>query len=491
MTISAVLKNKKVIIALLLISISMALLSLIDRQIGTDDAWFAEQSYWFDKKGYVRSDLFDGLNNFGKEHLAYHRLHVWQGGFMIKLFGWSEYSFKAIMLAYFIVFLLTAYAFFKNNKIFTEQSQYFLFYTLAITHSITVFLLFTNRPEIMVMTFGFSSFSLLFYSINKQQITKVILSAVFAGLAVLTHLNGLIFVVAGAVLLLSKRNYRYFCYFAVTSFLVSCLYFMILHDMDDVRLYLQQMQYNPALQKESFSLGGMFIKLLNSYIPYFHKGSDGSYTLLFVLTFWWLRKRIFENEITRNIFIYFVSVAVTLAVISPGFKDLYLVYHAPYAFMLIAILYKDVFTLSSVKQRMFAVLLCLFFLTQWGETAILVNKKTPALSVLHETVSRSMGLERGDRIVAPITFVFNEIDKFNIKTLYAYYLIAKQKDVDLEKDFFKLASEDRRKYLIFSREDLKDLKIENPVKGQKFGIYDYQGEYGPYYGFKRQNKPIE
>lgn len=488
MTVSSVLTNKKVILALLLISIAMALLSLFDRQIGTDDAWFAEQSYWFDKNGYVRSNLFDGLNNFGKEHLAYHRLHVWQGGFMIKLFGWSEYSFKAIMLAYFLVFLLAAYAFFKKSKLFTEQSQYLLFYTLAITHSVTVFLLFTNRPEIMIMTFGFSSFSLLFFSLKKHQMSKVILSAVFAGLAVLTHLNGLIFVVAGAVLLLSLKNYRHFWYFSVTSFLVSLLYFMILQDMNDVRLYLQQMQFNPALKGESFSVWGIIIKLLNSYIPYFHKGSDASYTFLFAFTFWWFRKEIFKNEVSRNIFVYFVSVAVTLAVISPGFKDLYLVYHAPYAFLLIALLYKDILTLSVVKQRAFAALLVLFFLTQWGETVILMNKKTPGLSDLHARVSQSLGIERGDRIVAPITYVFNEIDKFNIKVLYAYQFIAEQKNINLKENFFKMAFEDQRKYLIFKRNDLKDLKIEMPVEGQKFGEYEYQGRYGPYYGFKLLKK---
>ena len=484
MKIADVFTSKKFIVGLLLISISMALLSLVHRETGTDDAWFAEQSYWFSKNGYVRSNLFDGLNNFGENHLTYHRLHVWQGALMLKMYGWSSYAFKFILLTYFLIFLLAVYGFLKSNKIFTDSSQYVVFYSLSIAYSIMVLLIFTNRPDITVMTFGFLSFAKIYSSLNKQQTLKIIIAGLFAGLAVLTHLNGLVFVVAGGVLLLYAKNYRQFWYFGVTSCVVSLLYFIIIQDMSDVRLYLQQMSRNPALSEDDYSISGSLWKLLSSHKSYFHKGSDASYTLLFVMTFWWQRKRIFANEAARNTFIYFVSIAITLALISPGYKSMYLVYHAPYAFILIALLYKEMFTLSVIRQRAFAVLLCLYFLTQWGEVGFLFNKRTPGMSVMHENVSKSLGIEQGDRIIAPITFVFNEVEKYNIKTFHVYRLRGSRIAKSLEKEFFRLASEDRRKYLILYDYDMEDMHIKDPVKGGRFGNYVYQGKYGPYHGFK-------
>ena len=128
--------NDKFLIALLLISIAVALLTLWQREIGTDDAWFAEQSYWFAQNGYVKSELFRGMNQVENRHLAYHRLHVWQGALVAKLFNWSAYTFKSILLFYFIILLISSYLFIKTHKIFTERSEYILFYLLTIAYEI-------------------------------------------------------------------------------------------------------------------------------------------------------------------------------------------------------------------------------------------------------------------------------------------------------------------------------------------------------------------
>lgn len=479
--------DKKLILSLLLISSVLAVLSLYQREIGTDDAWFAEQSYWFAKKGHVRSELFYGLNQFQDRHLAYHRLHVWQGALAYHLFGWSAYVFKSIMLVYLAIFLLASYLFIKRYQIFTNRREYYLFYTFVFSYSIMVFLFFTNRPDITIMTFGFLSFCLLYSDIQRGALFKPVLAGAFAGLAVLTHLNGLVFMVAGAVILLMARQYRSFWFFSVAGTLVSMLYFIIINDMADLHLYLQQMKNNPALSEKDFSIWGSILKLLSAYKAYFHKGSDASYTLLFVAVFWWQRRRIFADETLRIIFIYFITIAITLAMISPGFKSLYLVYHAPYAFLLLAILYKHVFEQSAGVQRTFVVLLSLYFLTQWGEITLLINKRTPGMAAMHANVSQSLGLHKGDRIVAPIVFVFNEMDKYTIQSFYLYRALAGQRLFELTKDFFRVASEDKRKYLILTDHHLRDLKITGAQKGARFGRYTYLGRYGPYHGFRLVN----
>lgn len=40
------------------------LFSLCNRIITADDAWFAEQAYWFARDGYVDTDLFEGVPVF-------------------------------------------------------------------------------------------------------------------------------------------------------------------------------------------------------------------------------------------------------------------------------------------------------------------------------------------------------------------------------------------------------------------------------------------
>ncbi len=476
--------NDKFLIALLLISIAVALLTLWQREIGTDDAWFAEQSYWFAQNGYVKSELFRGMNQVENRHLAYHRLHVWQGALVAKLFNWSAYTFKSILLFYFIILLISSYLFIKTHKIFTERSEYILFYLLTIAYAILIKLSFTYRPDIIVMVFGFLSFFMVFSAIKTEHLYNSIFAGIFAGLAVLTHLNGIIFIVAGSMVLLLSKKYRLFFYFSTTSFVVSLLYLIIIQDKADLLLYLLQMKNNPALSEKDFSFFGSTLKLLSSYKSYFHKGSDASYTLLFVLVFWTQRKLIFNDENLRIIFIYFISAAISLALLSPGAKSLYLVYNVPYVFLLIAILYKHMYEQSIVRQRIFTVMLCLFFLTQWGESISLFNKKTPGLPAMHVNVVKTLGMQPGDRIVAPIIFVFNEMENFTIQCFHVYRVMAGQKIIQLEKDFFNVASKDQRKFLVLTDHHLRDLRVKNPKKGEHYGNYVYLGLHGPYHGFR-------
>jgi len=479
----SLLLNQKFILSLLLISAMVSTVSLYQREIGTDDAWFAEQSYWFAKNGYVKSELFRGLNNVEDRHLAYHRLHVWQGALAYKLFGWSAYVFKTIMLVYLVVFLLASYLLIKKYQLFESRLEYYLFYTFISCYSILAILFFTNRPDITIMTFGFLSFCMLFSALKEDALYKPLLAGVFAGLAVLTHLNGLVFMLAGGCLLLFEKRFRSLVIFSVAGILVSLVYFIILHDASDINLYLQQMRDNPALHEDDFGIWGTISKVLHGYRPYFHKGSDASYTLLFITMLWLGRKRIIQNDDLRKIFIYFISIAISLAAISPGYKSLYLVYHAPYVFLMLTILYRYVVEQEVSKRKLLVTLLVLFFFTQWGEVLSLLNKRTPQLADVHAEVSRSMGLQPGERIVAPIIFVFNGMDKYTIQSFHLYRAISGQRKIQLEKDFFRVTSEDKRTHLILTDHHLRDLGISGAVKGDRFGDYLYTGRHGPYHGF--------
>ncbi len=477
------LTNKNKLTILLLISIAIALLSMWQRETGTDDAWFAEEAYWLVKDGHVRSEMFYGMNNHQTRHLAYHRLHVWQGALVYKLFGWSTYIFKAILLVYFLFFMYMSHVYLKRYDILKDEVQYRFYFFLILAYALIVKLSFNYRPDITIMTLGFGSFFMLHSALKSGERGKAILSGLLAGACVLTHLNGVVFVFAGGMLLLLTKNFRLLVYFSVAAFVVSMLYFVEFRSLDMLRVYYFQLRSSPALSEKDFSLWGSILKFLSSYRSYFHKGSDASYSLLLMFVFWTQRRFIFEDENLRIIFYYFILVAISLALVSPGAKSLYLVYHAPYAFLLIAALYERIFTQSRARQWAFSILFSLFILTQWGETFLLYQKRTPALAETHHQVSQSMGLKGGERIVAPLTFVFDEIDNYTIQTVYPYLVRASQGQIRLE-DFFTLAGEDKRSHLILTALDMHDLKLPVPENGQRFGNYVYVGMHGPYYGFK-------
>ncbi|MDH5394620.1 MAG: hypothetical protein OEY11_15660, partial [Gammaproteobacteria bacterium] len=218
--------NKKIISVLLFVSIAVAILTLWQREIGTDDAWLAEQAYWMAEDGHVRSELFYGMNNHQVRHLAYHRLHVWQGVAAYKLFGWSAWVFKSVMLLYFLLFLYISHLYIRKHDVLRNAVDYRVFYLLVFTFALMPKLSFIYRPDVMVMTFGFLSFFMLHSAIKGQALNKAILSGLFAGACVLTHLNGVVYVFAGGVLFLITRNYRLLIYFSIAAFVISMLYFI-------------------------------------------------------------------------------------------------------------------------------------------------------------------------------------------------------------------------------------------------------------------------
>jgi len=481
---SAFFTNKKTLTILLFISITIAILSLWQREIGTDDAWLGEQAYWMAEQGHVKSELFYGMNNHHIRHLTYHRLHVWHGVVAYKLFGWSAYLLKSILLLYFILFLYVSHIYIRKHDIFHSDIEFRVFYLLVFAFALMAKLSFIYRPDVMVMTFGFMSFFMLHSAIKGKDVTKAILSGLLAGACVLTHLNGVVYVFAGGVLFLITRNYRLLIYFSIAAFVISMLYFIEFRNWGMFSEFLYQLRSSPALSEKDFSVTGSLLKFLSGYKSYFHKGSDASYTLLLIFVFWTQRQTIFADQNLRIIFIYFIVLAVGLALVSPGLKSLYLVYHAPYAFLLMAVLYKQIFVQTLARQRAFAFLLVIFLLTQWGETFSLFRKRTPDLEQTHRQVSQSLGFPEGARIVAPLTYVFNEVDKYTIQCFHAYRAFAGQGLISLVDDFFRVASEDKRMYLILTDHHLRDLHVSKPKAGDRFGDYLYKGLYGPYHGFQ-------
>ena len=89
------------LLALGLIRTAMA--SYYRRYPTSDDAWFAEQSYWLLHGGKVRSEFFSGLLDWDKNYLASYKLFILLGALLTKLFPHSVYGVKLSGLLFFVL----------------------------------------------------------------------------------------------------------------------------------------------------------------------------------------------------------------------------------------------------------------------------------------------------------------------------------------------------------------------------------------------------
>lgn len=246
----------------ILISISLILIiaSLPNRILYVDDSWYAEQSYWFAKEGHVKSNLFSGVLDYENKQTTYHRMHIWQGAAAVKLFGWSIYNFKSISLIYLILLLASIAYYYRKNYGAASDGKLLLFFILFLSNSFVVQFGFVFRPELPMMFFGFWSFFYIKSYIENSQMQSLIIAGSFSGIAVLFHLNGLIYAASGAMLLLAYREYKSVIWFSLFVLIISLLYFLDIMLAGDLEKFIYQFGNDPALRNKDFNVLGIIGK---------------------------------------------------------------------------------------------------------------------------------------------------------------------------------------------------------------------------------------
>jgi branched-subunit amino acid transport protein len=94
---------------------------------------------------------------------------------------------------------------------------------LIFSNRLLIKMSFENRPELMLAALGFGSFLCL--QTKSATVSKSLLAGVLAGMAMLCHLNGIIYLIAGFGTLLYFRQYKNASYFALAGGLTGLVYF--------------------------------------------------------------------------------------------------------------------------------------------------------------------------------------------------------------------------------------------------------------------------
>ncbi len=262
--------------------ILLAICGYYHRHPTDDDAWFAEQSYWLLKVGYIKSEFFRGFLDWNNHYFLSHKLFIVLGAGLQYLLPLSPYTSKLSGLLFF--FILVALLLFYQLKNHPQLNSWLLL-TLVFSNTLLVRMSFENRPELMVTTLGFASFLLIYKDPNYL---KSALAACLGSLAALSHLNGVIYLVAGFVLLFYYKNYRSLLIFSTLSFIFLAFYFYDIWQFNGFTAWQHQFSNDPAT-RDSLGLINK-LKVMASY-PYlfFESPEQAALSLLLLALGWYCR----------------------------------------------------------------------------------------------------------------------------------------------------------------------------------------------------------
>jgi len=376
--------------------------------------------YWLNQEGFVKSRLFvDMGQDWEARQYHYHKLFVIAGALGISVFGFELTMFRWISMVCFIVFIGLLWLFVKQHREGLTSRDYFIILLLLLCHSSIFQFSFTYRPEVMVMMFGFASFVLLCTAKQSTSLANVVFSAIFAGLAAFTHLNGLIFIAAGFVVLVLDKHFKQAITFGFVGSLTALLYLYDINGLAEFSLLKQQLFEDPNILEKDYQAAGIFIKLLKEHERFFHSPQEISFSVLFFLAIYFNFKKIIE-QYRRHLF-YLIVLVVSLALLSHGKTEKYAIIYYPHMAFFIMLWIKVILDATSKIeiQRKFLVTFLVLYVGIQSHYFYDIIIKHEDVAGRAKQISQSLPKDCGV-LLAYDGFIFNEIDNHKIDGYLGY-----------------------------------------------------------------------
>jgi hypothetical protein len=462
---------------LALAGLLVLLASTYHRAIHTDDAWIGEFVYWANHDGYVRSELFRGLLHSEVYQEVYHKLFVWHSVPVVQVFGWSVYALKSISLAYLLGVMGLSWYYLKNHFPVANRPQATsLYFALLLTSSLAIEYSFIFRPETMLMFLGFSSWLLLRRALLAGSVAAAAGAGVFAGLAALTHLNGLIFIMAGGLLLLWRRRWLGAVVFGGLAAVIFAGYGLDMVRHHSWELFREQMFMHPAIDNGSHGLGGRILYLLNEHQRFFHSPKEIVLSLLLLLAAYVLYRRRPHVPELRNLALYLILLVLSLDLIVQGKTSKYLLLYMPYMLLLIVAAFDQLSLVPGPRLHLLARgLLGLYLVVNIGYSAVIFFDHRGDQQAQNAQLGQRLKPYWGTRIIAPVNFIFPNIEHFQIQGATYYFMQADERQQQGKPfDLFASAASEHIPLIILDPEALEALHLPTPsLAGQAFGAYHF------------------
>lgn len=411
---------KTIKILLILIGL-LFIFSLWNRMPDIDDAWIGEHAYWLSRNGYVKSDLMYGVTQQEDINIVHHKLFNLNGALFILLAGFSLWTLKSVSLFWGVIFLVVYYNY--VSKKLSTSAAWFALLLMAVNAFVFQYS-FVYRPEIMVMTIGFVSWVFLEkYFSNETDKVNLYLSGLIAGLAAATHLNGLIFIISGGILLLWNRKLVPALLFGISAIPSFSIYFFDFSRDFGINFWLYQITEAPALHKPSDLplLISVLIKPFREHLRFFHSPVEISLSLLFIFSLM-VCYPLLKKE--RNMLRYLLLLVISLSLITVHTTAKYILLYLPFIIFIITYssvnIYKghklaDVkwLNLNGSKATVYlGVLLALFFTANMYHNIEISAKKFDRRRYQELTENYIGSHTDTVSVVAPMDFIFYGIGGF-------------------------------------------------------------------------------
>ncbi len=468
---------------LLLLAVLLFVASFYQRVLHGDEAWIGEQAYWAAKDGIVRSELFDGFLGAGTRQWVYHWLFVWQAAGVIRLVGWSSLVLKLISLAYLGVFVLICRPHLRHYL--TSVAARCLFWAVLLLNALVVEYGFVFRPEVMLMCLGFGSWILLQRWLHSAQPRwyHVVLAAALAGLAAATHLNGLIYLMAGTGLLLWRRQWKGATLFAGVGGAVFAMYFLdvLVHNAWGTYFH----QFAPAIDgNESGNGFALVLRALAEHKRFFHSPLEAALSLLVLTAAVVLYRSRWRTPRLTDATLYLLLLVAALAALSQGKTTKYLVLYMPHLCLLVAVGFEHLPRRTGWERAVLVVVLGFYTIVNSVHTGLLISRHEDRVA-RNQQLAKQLSAYRHTRIVAPMNLVFNQIDAFTIQGVTCYLLLTQAGQLRPNgQALFEEAARRRRRLIILDDNSLKEMNLPRPVAGRTYGGYRYAHRFHDYYIYK-------
>lgn len=414
-------KIRILLLVLILTFASLLLLGLPNRSLHIDEAILGEHAYWLARVGKVKADMYSGIGvGWEEQLLVYHRLFIWTGAGIIALFGLSLTALRLLSLAFTALLIYLLYQYCRqflqpgrkdDHLIFLLSLLLLLCNPLFFTYS------YMYRPEVIEACLGFGSFFSLSVFLKNNRKKFLWLAAGLAGLAALTHLNGLIYIGAGTLLLLYRRQTLAAVSFALAASVVTAFYAIDLLTPDAWERFITQFRGDPALEQENLSITGRIVKFLSEHKRYFHDFTTIPFSLLFLLSLLLNIRFLWKEQ--RDLLLYPFFAALGLAAISQGHTTKYALLFLPFAVLLIAAGFRRLLMQKPFRSRLLLTAILCYAGIQLYYVHGLYGKEQD-VSGRNKAIARH--IPAGSKVYATASFFFNEVENYKLFSTQAYYL---------------------------------------------------------------------
>lgn len=447
------------------IGVLVFLASLWNRYIYIDDAFFGEQAYYLAKEGVVKTASLVNFLGCDVQLFSYHKLNIFVGAGLIKLFGWHITPLRVVSIVFILLLVFAVKKYFLNNRSRLTKEHFLLAVFFLLFNPLILLYAFTYRPEIWVTFFGFYSFVLLDNNIRiaSSKRMTVVFAGLFAGLAFLTHLNGLIFLGAGFWLLIICHKYREAFIFSIVAGIVSSLYFWDLWQPGHMDQWLFQMKHWPDNNATNYLSTNIFdlfrnvlVKLSHEHQRFFWSYKSWGMSLFFFLSIISNFKYLIKEY--RILLIYTFLLVLILNVAGSQIAERYVIYYYPFMAIIISIgivrlLEKNSFLLKVMFVTVFVAQIVFYTIM----TVDIFKRNADYVSIHKELESRI--LDKTQSILVPYQFVFNMIEDCHLVTFKGFEYYEKKIGRDMsQQEVFARADSMRIHYIIIPN---KGLSYEN------------------------------